>query len=251
MLGEARTLQRKPMTKSESVPKIASSHSVRSHAGLFGIAIIFAVVGGFTDAYAYLARGHVFANAQTGNIVLFAVHVSEGNWESADRTIPPIFAYALGIAVGKLLRVRPQKRSFHATLICQGLELFVLLTLWVLGTYVSDLWAVPMISFCSALQNASFSNIGTWSFNSSMTTGNIRKAVSSFVDWCLGEQPKESRSQVIVASTIALCFALGALLGALCTHRFSIHALGFCVVLVAAGILATFRERRRLRRQSC
>ena len=36
----------------------------------FRIGAILAAVGGFLDAYTYLARGQVFANAQTGNIVL-------------------------------------------------------------------------------------------------------------------------------------------------------------------------------------
>ena len=38
---------------------------------------ILAIVGGFLDAYSYLMRGHVFANAQTGNIVLFGVNTSK------------------------------------------------------------------------------------------------------------------------------------------------------------------------------
>ncbi len=39
----------------------------------FFLTAILAIVGGFLDSYSYLMRGHVFANAQTGNIVLFGV----------------------------------------------------------------------------------------------------------------------------------------------------------------------------------
>jgi hypothetical protein len=35
------------------------------------IKCIFTLVGGFMDAYAFISHGHVFANAQTGNVVLF------------------------------------------------------------------------------------------------------------------------------------------------------------------------------------
>jgi uncharacterized membrane protein YoaK (UPF0700 family) len=31
--------------------------------GMFAIVSLFAIVGGFLDAYSYLARGQVFANA--------------------------------------------------------------------------------------------------------------------------------------------------------------------------------------------
>ena len=34
---------------------------------------LLTVTGGFLDAYTYLCRGKVFANAQTGNIVLLGV----------------------------------------------------------------------------------------------------------------------------------------------------------------------------------
>lgn len=36
--------------------------------------------GGMMDAYSYIMRGHVFANAQTGNMLLFGVNLSEGNF---------------------------------------------------------------------------------------------------------------------------------------------------------------------------
>jgi uncharacterized membrane protein YoaK (UPF0700 family) len=134
---------------------------------------------------------------------------------------------------------------------CQALELLVLATLWGFGRLIPDLWAVPMMSFCSALQNASFSQINSWSFNSSMTTGNIRRAVTSFVHYLQGKEPEESRDQAIVASAVVVCFTSGAILGALVTRRFSLNALGICVGIVVAGIVATLHERwRRMHRSA-
>lgn len=43
----------------------------------FFLTAILAIVGGFLDSYSYLMRGHVFANAQTGNIVLFGVNLQK------------------------------------------------------------------------------------------------------------------------------------------------------------------------------
>ena len=39
------------------------------------LGIILALSGGFMDAYSYLERGNVFANAQTGNLLLFGVNL--------------------------------------------------------------------------------------------------------------------------------------------------------------------------------
>ena len=38
----------------------------------FLTAAFLSISGGLQDAYTYLARGYVFANAQTGNIVLLS-----------------------------------------------------------------------------------------------------------------------------------------------------------------------------------
>ena len=43
----------------------------------FLIGALLAVVGGFLDAYTYLLRGGVFANAQTGNIVLLGLNLAQ------------------------------------------------------------------------------------------------------------------------------------------------------------------------------
>jgi hypothetical protein len=88
----------------ETAPNIEPVPSLRSLSGMFAIASIFAIVGGFLDAYSYLARGGVFANAQTGNVVLFGVRAAAGNWTSACKTLPSILAYMCGVAVARLLR---------------------------------------------------------------------------------------------------------------------------------------------------
>ena len=43
------------------------------------LAVVLAVAGGFLDAYTYLTRGGVFANAETGNMVLLGVRLLQGS----------------------------------------------------------------------------------------------------------------------------------------------------------------------------
>jgi uncharacterized membrane protein YoaK (UPF0700 family) len=219
--------------------------SLRSLSGMFAIASLFAIVGGFLDAYSYLARGHVFANAQTGNVVLLGVRAAAGNWTSACKTLPPILAFMCGVAVARLLRVRAQEQTLRSTLICQALELIVLLVLGFFGRFVPDFCAVLLIAFSAALQNTSFSNIGPWHFNSAMTTSNLRNAVSGWVQLSLSEKDPKLPGQAIVGSLILLCFAAGALLGGVCTLRLPAYPLLPAVVLAAAGTLLTMREREQ------
>ena len=37
---------------------------------------LLAAIGGFLDSYTYIARGGVFANAQTGNLVLLGLRLA-------------------------------------------------------------------------------------------------------------------------------------------------------------------------------
>ena len=47
------------------------------------LGIVLAMAGGFMDAYSYLCRGQVFANAQTGNMLLMGINLAEQNWKTA------------------------------------------------------------------------------------------------------------------------------------------------------------------------
>ena len=67
------------------------------------LGMLLAVSGGFMDAYSYIERDQVFANAQTGNMLLFGVNLSEGNFSVAMRYFLPVLAFALGIALAEIV----------------------------------------------------------------------------------------------------------------------------------------------------
>lgn len=61
------------------------------------LGILLAISGGFMDAYSYMMRDHVFANAQTGNMLLFGVYLSEGKFPTALHYFLPVLAFATGV----------------------------------------------------------------------------------------------------------------------------------------------------------
>lgn len=67
---------------------------------------ILALAGGFMDAYSYIGRGGVFANAQTGNILLVGIHLSLGEFSQALRFLLPVVSFALGIMLSDLIHER-------------------------------------------------------------------------------------------------------------------------------------------------
>ena len=68
------------------------------------LGILLALSGGFMDAYSYIGRGGVFANAQTGNMLLLGVHLSEGDIPAAIRYLCPVLAFTFGIALSDIVR---------------------------------------------------------------------------------------------------------------------------------------------------
>lgn len=74
-----------------------------SNAERLTAACVLSIAGGFLDIYTYLCRGRVFANAVTGNMVLFGFHLSNLHWVECSRYLLAILCYALGIFVADLI----------------------------------------------------------------------------------------------------------------------------------------------------
>ena len=70
------------------------------------LGILLALSGGLMDAYSYIVRDRVFANAQTGNMLLFGVNLSEGNIRLAIHYLVPVVAFAIGIALAEYVHTR-------------------------------------------------------------------------------------------------------------------------------------------------
>ena len=66
------------------------------------VGVLLAIAGGYLDVYTYVCRGGIFANAQTGNIVLLGISVADQNWSKIDGYIYPILAFMAGILVAEV-----------------------------------------------------------------------------------------------------------------------------------------------------
>jgi uncharacterized membrane protein YoaK (UPF0700 family) len=64
------------------------------------------LVGGYFGAFTYSIRGGVFCNAQTGNFVLFAMALGNGNWKHAAYYLIPMSAYFLGAFISESVAYR-------------------------------------------------------------------------------------------------------------------------------------------------
>lgn len=196
------------------------------------IAALLAVVGGFLDAYTYVFRGGVFANAQTGNIVLLGIHLSKGEWGVAFGYLIPIFAFALGIAVTEAVRRRAGgSRLLHWR---QGVVLAEVAILFVMGWIPAgtlDYFVNLSIAFVCALQAQSFRKVNGNAYASTMCTGNLRSATQSLYFYWVNKDKKELFKSIQYYMVIAF-FIIGAAMGALLTR-----CMGYYSVWVADAVL--------------
>ena len=75
--------------------------------------LFLTLAGGFQDAYSYNCRDHVFANAQTGNMLLFGVNAAGGDFAEAMKYFWPVITFTVGIILADFIRSRIQDVHVH------------------------------------------------------------------------------------------------------------------------------------------
>lgn len=179
----------------------------------FLVAALLAVAGGFLDAYTYLCRGGVFANAETGNMVLLALRAAEGEWGQALHYLMPIAAFSLGILAAELIR-RYQRRAgrLHWRHTVLAVEIAVLAAASFVPQGELDSVVNVMVSFVCALQVEAFRKVRGNAFASTMCTGNLRSGTEALFHALEGHDHKALGKSACYFSVIA-CFLAGAALG--------------------------------------
>ena len=155
----------------------------------FLIAGILSISGGLQDAYTYMYRGKVFANAQTGNIVLLAQNLIDRNWSVALRYFSPLLFFALGVAAAECIHMRYQKaQRIHWRQLVLAIEI---LLLFAVGFFPNemDLLANAMVSFACAMQVQAFRKVNGYAFASTMCIGDLRSGVEAFCIWRKSHEP--------------------------------------------------------------
>ena len=201
------------------------------------LGIILALVGGFLDAYTYIGEGHVFANAQTGNIVLIAVSLSKGDLYRAIISFLPVIAFVLGVFLSEYVR-----RNITTGLL-GGWEVRILITegiiLFIIGFLPKDFSSVIVticIAFVSSIQISSFKKLVNSPFSTTMCTGNLRSATEALFSYLVNGD-KNNRDKSIRYFIIILFFIIGAGLGGYLTIKFERKSIWFVDILILFAII--------------
>lgn len=189
------------------------------------LGILLALSGGFMDAYSYIQRDQVFANAQTGNMLLFGVNLSEGNLRGALHYFFPVFAFAIGIAIAELVRAK-ERDLLHWRQVAVLFEGIILVGVAFIPLDM-NLIANSLTSFACGIQVESFRKIRGNGIATTMCIGNLRSGTQNLCNF-IRKKDKEDFKKAVLYYGIIVCFVTGAVIGNFFIHMFHERAILCC-----------------------
>lgn len=201
----------------------------------FLISAILSFSGGFQDAYTYFLRGNVFANAQTGNIVLMSRHLFDREWGRVLHYLFPVLAFILGIFLtawvsflfGSSRRLRWQQIVLATEIAVLSAVAFI--------PHELDSVATVLVSFSCAMQVQAFRQAGGLTYASTMIIGNLRSGTEE-LSLFLHEHKKERLHYALFYFGVILVFALGAGTGGVLSTVLGLRS----ILISAAALLLVF-----------
>lgn len=210
------------------------------------VMILLNLSGGTQDACSYFLRDHVFANAQTGNIVLMGCHLISKNPKDSIRYFLPVAFFALGVLMACLIRSRFRRTGrIHWRHLVLTIEIILL---FIVGFIPGQLnWlANGLTSFACAMQVQSFRTVRGSAYASTMCIGNLRSGTDHFYK-AITEKKKEELKIAAIYLTAIGSFTIGAACGGHLANYFSYRTIWIsCGLLILCFLLMLIKEEEDL-----
>ena len=203
--------------------------------------LVLALSGGCMDAYSYLYRGEVFANAQTGNMLLFGVNAAGGDFAEAMKYFWPVITFTVGIILADFIRSRIQDVHVHWRQIVLVGEILLLFAVCWIPQSQNDL-ANMLISLACGMQVETFRSFRGNGIATTMCIGNLRSGMESLCAYF-----KTRNKDVLIKSMhyfgVILLFAFGAGIGGHLLPRLGMRTIWLsCLLLLVSFLLMFIKE---------
>lgn len=176
---------------------------------IFGALLCFA--GGAIDGYSYVMRGGVLATAQTANLLLLGINMSNGDWARALSYVLPILCFMIGTYLAKLAYEKMyhnNMRKWQEGVMLTEVVIFILLGF--IGAMVPNLLANAMISFFSSMQYCAFRSFGEDApYATVFSTGNMRSLIDNVYQGTM-HKDRASMKRSLGYVIMLVAFAFGA-----------------------------------------
>ena len=195
--------------------------------------------GGLQDAYTYCCRDKVFANAQTGNIVLMSTHLFAGDWAGVFRYFVPLISFMAGIFVAECVHRRYKcMEKVHWRQLIILAEIVLLFFVGFLPQEVNT-FANALVSFVCAMQVQTFRKVRGHAYASTMCIGNMRSGTEALCAY-FHTRDKEILHKALTYFGVVLLFALGAGIGSIATLHWGAGTIWLSCGLLTVSFLIMF-----------
>lgn len=217
-------------------------HNGRQMSDSFRTALFIVLSGGFQDAYTYRCRDAVFANAQTGNIVLMSSHMFSGDWGICLKYLIPVAAFILGTFVAENIHYRLKMyEKIHWRQLILIAEIIILFGVGFMPSGINTA-ANALVSFVCAMQVQTFHKIHGHAYASTMCIGNMRSGTEALCAYI------HTHDKVILRKAgtyfgVILVFAIGAGIGSFVTSYIGIRSIWIsCALLLISFVMMFFND---------
>lgn len=208
------------------------------------LAVVLAIAGGFMDAYSYICRGGVFANAETGNIVLMAINLSNLHIAKALQYLVPITAFALGVVVSEVIRL---KNNEQGMLHWRQISLLIEIIALVISAFMSqsmNLIVNSLISFTCGTQVATFAKFHGYAMATTMCTGNLRSGTQNLCEFFIQKDRKLLNKAFAYYGCIAF-FIIGAIIGKYVSDSYNEKAILVASIMLLVAFIMMFVDKNK------
>jgi uncharacterized membrane protein YoaK (UPF0700 family) len=210
-------------------------------------ALLLTVTNGFMDAHTFFVRGGVFANVQTGNVIFFAIDLSERKLAAALAHVWSILAFMVGVGLAAHIKSgRVERFVSHPLRWTMAVQVVVLAGIGFVPVSVAHSYVTVPIAFLAAVQMGLFRNVGDLAYLPVATTGNLMRFVETGYDGFV-DKHTASRRACGVYGTLILGFTGGALMGAVASRAWGAHAIWLAASILAVTLVLFIVDERVLR----
>ena len=205
------------------------------------IGVCLSLVGGFLDAYSYLLKGRVFANAQTGNVVLLFISAANRELYKSHKYIIPIVTFAFGIFISEFLKNKHYAKNYTRMITVLIFEVLVIAAIGLTGSYFRHDIINSVISFIAALHVANFDKVDGNPIATTMITGNLKSSMINFAKYRTTKDIKYLHSSfkyfLIIAS-----FGIGVSIGFIAIKYYAEKSILLCELFIIIAFVMLQRE---------
>ena len=207
----------------------------------FRLSALLSFSGGLQDAYTYNVRGGVFANAQTGNVVLMSQNFMLGEWAKGLHYLMPLFSFAVGVFLAERIESRFKLYPrIHWRQIVLAIEIIMLLIVGLLpGSF--NVIANMLVSFACAMQVQTFRKVHGYGYASTMCIGNLTSGTESLSQY-MRTKERSSLYKSLHFFGIIIIFAIGAGIGGVLSGLLGIGTIWISSLILTAVALMMIKE---------